>query len=80
MRANPNHLLTGMILQVLSETNASPENWWLDYDPFLLEYGLFSGAEVCSTKPTNCDVNRGNGSGIPDSHHIFFISNAQVCF
>ena len=28
----------------LPETNIAPKNGWLEYDPFLLGFGLFSGA------------------------------------
>ena len=28
----------------LPETNIAPENGWLEYDPFLLGFGPFSGA------------------------------------
>ncbi len=28
----------------LPETNIAPEKWWLEDDPFLLGFGLFSGA------------------------------------
>ena len=35
-------------LYTLPETNIfAPENGWLEYDPFLLGFGLFSGA-TCS--------------------------------
>ncbi len=30
----------------LPETNIAPENGWLEYDPFLLGPGLFSGAKT----------------------------------
>ena len=30
----------------LTETNISPENGWLEYDPFLLGPGLFSGGKL----------------------------------
>ena len=38
-----NHLLNGMILQV------APETGWLEYDPFLLGFGLFSGANLLAS-------------------------------
>ena len=31
------------IVGTLPETNIAPENGWLEYDPFLLCFGLFSG-------------------------------------
>ncbi len=32
----------------LPETNIAPKNGWLEYDPFLLGFGLFSGAFAVS--------------------------------
>ena len=29
------------------ETDIAPTNGWLEYDPFLLGFGLFSGAKSC---------------------------------
>ncbi len=40
-------LILGEIIAItLPETNSefTPENGWLEYDPFLLGFGLFSGA------------------------------------
>ena len=31
-------------LGTLPETNIAPKNGWLEYDPFLLGFGLLSGA------------------------------------
>ena len=37
----------------LPETNIAPENGWLEYDPFLLGFGLFSGAFAVSFREGN---------------------------
>ena len=36
------------LLYTLPETNVAPENGWLEDDPFLLGFGLFSGAFAVS--------------------------------
>ena len=36
-----------LLTHTLPETNIAPENGWLEYDPFLLGFGLFSGAVSC---------------------------------
>ena len=44
----------------LPETNIAPKNGWLEYDPFLLGFGLFSGAFAVSFRevsPKKKDAN-----------------------
>ena len=38
--------LPGISRVTLPETNIAPENEWLEDDPFLLVFGLFSGAKM----------------------------------
>ena len=46
------------VVYTLPETNMSPENGWLEDDPFLLRSGLFSGALAVSFR--ECIPNYGN--------------------
>ena len=41
------------LTDTLPETNITPENGWLEYDPFLLGFGLFSG-RVSFREGTTC--------------------------
>ena len=40
----------------LPETKIAPENGWLEDDPFLLGFGLFSGATVDGRDPAPLEI------------------------
>ena len=42
-----------LILITLPETNIGPTNGWLEYDPFLLGFDIFSGAFAVSFREGN---------------------------
>ena len=37
-----------LLIHTLPETNLAPENGWLEYDPFLLEWSIFRGKLLVS--------------------------------
>ena len=49
------YILLYVYVYTLPETSSLPlENGWLEYDPFLLGYGLFSGAFAVSFREGMC--------------------------